>query len=192
MGTYTRELTYNLQIISYTTHRYILHNPSSVVTKHHKTWYHALHTPFPLTAHYDHPLVYLLSNFIPTYGPAMLFRFHMLTYTLYLTLISIEETFAYSGYTFMPTSFFLGGIARRVDMHLLSDAEGNFGPWGVLDWICGTAVDSGEDEEREERDVEREVEEQIRRAMEASRKRVREGRERGRGRGKRRVREVLS
>lgn len=119
----------------------------------------------------------------------MLFRFHMLTYTLYLTLISIEETFAYSGYTIMPTSFFLGGIARRTDMHLLGDAEGNFGPWGVLDWICGTAVDSGEEEEREERDVEREVEEQIRRAIEASRKSVRESK---RGRGKRRVKEVLS
>lgn len=72
-------------------------------------------------------------------------------------------------------------------MHLLSEAEGNFGPWGVLDWICGTAVESGEDEERDERDVEREVDEQIKRAIEASRKSVKEGRKRGR-----RVRDVLS
>ncbi|BAE64102.1 unnamed protein product [Aspergillus oryzae RIB40] len=79
--------------------------------------------------------------------PAMFFRFHMLTYLLYLTVISIEETFAFSGYSVMPTSFFLGGIARRMDMHLLSGAEGNFGPWGILDWICGTTVGGDEDEE---------------------------------------------
>lgn len=119
----------------------------------------------------------------------MLFRFHMLTYIIYLTLISIEETFAYSGYTFMPTNFFLGGIARRVDLHLLGDAEGNFGPWGVLDWICGTAVDGGEEDGQEERDAEREIDEQIQRAIEASRKRVKEGRYRGR---KTRAREVVS
>lgn len=96
----------------------------------------------------------------------------------------------------MPTSFFLGGIARRVDMHLLSDAEGNFGPWGVLDWIFGTAVDvDGGEEEGEDGDglgerddTEREIDEQIRRAIEASRKRVREGRYRGR---LRRAREVV-
>lgn len=72
----------------------------------------------------------------------------------------------------MPTSFFLGGIARRVDVHALSGAEGNFGPWGVLDWLLGTAVDDGADDEDEQSAYEREIDEQVRRAIEASRRRV--------------------
>lgn len=103
----------------------------------------------------------------------MLFRFHLLTYLLYLTLVSVEETFAYSGYTIMPTSFFLGGIARRVEVHALNGAEGNFGPWGVLDWVFGTAVDGEDGEDEDEQSAyEREIDEQVRRAIEASRRRV--------------------
>jgi hypothetical protein len=98
----------------------------------------------------------------------MFFRFHMLTYLLYLTVISIEETFAFSGYSVMPTNFFLGGIARRTDMHLLSGAEGNFGPWGILDWICGTTVGDGDEEELDEALSEEMIDEQIRRALEES------------------------
>lgn len=159
--------------MSYSIHRYALHARESPASALHTSWYHSIRAPFPLTAHYDHPLVYLLANFLPTYAPAMLFRFHLLTYLLYLALVSIEETFAYSGYTFMPTSFFLGGIARRVDVHALSGAEGNFGPWGVLDWLLGTAVDDGADDEEDEQSAyEREIDEQVRRAIEASRRRV--------------------
>lgn len=118
----------------------------------------------------------------------MLFRFHLLTYLLYLTLVSIEETFAYSGYTIMPTSFFLGGIARRVDMHVLSDAEGNFGPWGVLDWVLGTGVgENPEEGEDEQSAFEREIDEQVRKAIEASRRRLQSQRSKGKG-GKRRGR----
>jgi sterol desaturase/sphingolipid hydroxylase (fatty acid hydroxylase superfamily) len=97
----------------------------------------------------------LVSNFIPTYAPAVFFRFHMLTYLLYLVIVSIQETFTYSGYTVMPTSFLLAGTARRNDMHLLTDGEGNFGPWGIMDWLCKTNVedadfaDDGRDEAEE-------------------------------------------
>ncbi|KAB8271351.1 hypothetical protein BDV30DRAFT_213601 [Aspergillus minisclerotigenes] len=166
------------EILTYNIHRFILHSPDYQVSKHHRKWYHSLRAPFPLTAHYDHPLAYLLSNFVPTYMPAMFFRFHMLTYLLYLTVISIEETFAFSGYSVMPTSFFLGGIARRMDMHLLSGAEGNFGPWGILDWICGTTVGGDEDEEElEEALSEKEmIDEQIRRAIEESTRKRRDER----------------
>lgn len=31
-------------------------------------------------------------------------------------------------------------MARRADNHLLSGGKGNFGPWGVLDWVHGTTV----------------------------------------------------
>ncbi|KAA8652013.1 sterol desaturase family protein [Aspergillus tanneri] len=134
--------------ISYAIHRFVLHSKDNrlrIVTEQHQLWYHSLRTPFPLTAHYDHPLVYLLANFIPTYMPGMLFRFHMLTYLLYMSVVSVEETFAFSGYTVMPTSFFLSGMARRTEIHLFSGAKGNFGPWGILDWICGTNVTDDDD-----------------------------------------------
>lgn len=120
----------------------------------------------------------------------MVFRVHLLTYSLYLTLVSVEETFAYSGYTVMPTRFFLGGIARRVDLHLLSDAEGNFGPWGVMDWACGSAVNEGGEEGEagdEQAMLEREIDDQVRKAIEASRKRVREEYTRRKYKGKRSV-----
>ncbi|KAF5864483.1 hypothetical protein ETB97_007587 [Aspergillus alliaceus] len=157
------------EILAYNIHRFILHSPDYQVSQYHRKWYHSLRAPFPLTAHYDHPVAYLLSSFIPTYLPAMFFRFHMLSYLLYLAVISIEETFAFSGYSVMPTSFFLGGIARRMDMHLLSGAEGNFGPWGILDWICGTTVGDEDEEELEEALTEKEmIDEQIRRAIEES------------------------
>lgn len=31
-------------------------------------------------------------------------------------------------------------MARRADNHLLSGGKGNFGSWGVLDWVHGTTV----------------------------------------------------
>ncbi|GIJ83917.1 hypothetical protein Asppvi_002748 [Aspergillus pseudoviridinutans] len=174
------------EILAYAVHRYALHSKQYSVAKYHESWYHSLRAPFPLTAHYDHPIAYLLVNFIPTYAPAMLFRLHMLTYLLYLSIISIEETFAFSGYSVMPTSFFLGGIARRTDVHLLSGAEGNFGPWGILDWMCGTTVGDGEDGTGSVIDdaqsqlsaslgQEGDIDEKIRRAVEESTRRFRDG-----------------
>jgi hypothetical protein len=145
-------LTFEFQLLTYVLHRYVLHSKKNFLATWHKNWYHALIAPYPLSAHYDHPLAYLVMKFIPTYAPAIVFRFHMLTYLLYLLLISIEETFAYSGYTVMPTNFFLGGIARRMDMHSLMRPRGNFGPWGIMDWMCGTTVgdQTSEDERADE------------------------------------------
>lgn len=114
----------------------------------------------------------------------MLFRFHMLTYLLYLTTISIEETFAYSGYTVMPTSFFLGGIARRTDMHLLRGAEGNFGPWGIIDWVLGTAVGETIVDDIEAELEERQIEDSIRKAIDASKRKIREEDQKRRGGGR--------
>ncbi|KAJ5620023.1 hypothetical protein N7510_004007 [Penicillium lagena] len=163
------------EILTYVLHRYILHSRNNILARYHQTWYHALPAPFPLTAHYDHPLAYFVGRFIPTYAPAMLFRFHMLTYLMYLSIISLEETFAFSGYTVMPTSFFLGGIARRTDMHLLEDAQGNFGPWGVVDWVCGTAVgDSTVEDDFMDEMEEHEIEDKIRKMIAASKRKVKD------------------
>lgn len=133
------------QVLQYVIHRYVLHGSSRVAARH-TSWYHSLPTPYPLTAHYDHPVPYLMSRFAPTFVPAALFRFHLLTYLLYLVVISLEETFGYAGYKPMPMSFFIGGIARRIDLHLASKGSGNFSPWGIMDWIFGSTVqeDSGE------------------------------------------------
>ncbi|KGO72920.1 Fatty acid hydroxylase [Penicillium italicum] len=157
------------KFLSYFLHRYALHSKRSpTLSKWHRSWYHSLSAPFPLTAHYDHPVPYLVTKFIPTYAPAIIFRFHMLTYLLYLLFISVEETFAYSGYTVMPTNLFLGGIARRTDMHLLMGARGNFGPWGVMDWILGTVVgDAADDDVSDEAD-----ERDMRKAYEAAQRKA--------------------
>jgi hypothetical protein len=128
------------EILTYVIHRYALHEGDTFLAKAHQDWYHSLDAPFPLSASYDHPLAYLAHSFLPTYLPALLFRFHLLTYMLYLTLISLEETFAYSGYSTVPTNFVLGGIARRTDTHLTTGGDGNFGRLGLLDWMMGTSV----------------------------------------------------
>ncbi|KAJ5291757.1 hypothetical protein N7478_001008 [Penicillium angulare] len=164
--------------ITYGLHRHILHNSRSVFTKYlakcHNDWYHSLEVPFPLTAHYDHPLVYIIGRFIPTYLPAMLLRYHMLTYVLYLAIISVEESFAYSGYTIMPTKFLLGGIARRMDYHLISKGEGNFGPWGILDWVFSTTIGESDIEEDLMAEMdEAEIEKQVRKQLEASKQLIR-------------------
>lgn len=100
---------------------------------------------------------YLLHVFLPTYLPALLFRFHVLTYHIYLALVSIEETFAYSGYNVLPSGFILGGIARRQESHLMDGGKGNYGCWGLCDFVAGTNVGEGlvEDvrDEAEEKDV---------------------------------------
>ncbi|KAK2760734.1 hypothetical protein FQN54_001970 [Arachnomyces sp. PD_36] len=172
------------EVLQYVIHRYVLHS-NSFIGRYHQSWYHSLKSPSPLTAHYDHPLSYLLSTFIPTYGPAAIFRFHLLTYLIYLSLVSVEETFAYSGYSTMPTNFFLGGIARRIEMHISSDGEGNFGPWGILDWICGTAVgDTIEDDIREEFE-EADIDEKMYRMMEKSKKKTRAAAAKGKTRRRR-------
>lgn len=87
------------------------------------------------------------------YLPAMVWRFHALTYMIYLAIVSLEELFAHSGYAKLPTNFVVGGIARRMDVHC-QHRGGNFGTWGVVDWVMGTglgreAVDDLVDEARE-------------------------------------------
>jgi len=144
------------QVLTYLLHRYALHTPSSPLTKRHMSWQHSVSSPYSLAANYHHPLAYLVRVFLPTYIPAILFRFHLLTYHLYLALVSLEETFAYSGYNVLPSAFILGGIARRQERHLMGDGDGNFGCLGLMDFALGTSLgqDLGED-------VRGEVEEEI-------------------------------
>ncbi|PYH95931.1 hypothetical protein BO71DRAFT_350182 [Aspergillus ellipticus CBS 707.79] len=132
------------EVLAYVIHRYVLHSKHNRVTRrishYHETWYHSLHAPYPLTAHYDHPLPYLIGTVIPVILPAAVSRLHLITYAVYMTVISLEETLTFSGYLGMPSLLFLGGVARRREMHLLSGAAGNFGPWGMMDWLFRSGV----------------------------------------------------
>jgi hypothetical protein len=132
------------EIMNYAIHRFVLHNERLRVNRLHETWYHGLRAPWPLTAHYDHPLCYLLWKFLPLYLPAALFRFHMITYMIFLGLVSLEETWTHSGYSTVPLGFVLRGMARRTEMHVISGGDGNYGAWGVLDWLGGSTADESE------------------------------------------------
>ncbi len=128
------------ECLTYALHRYILHSEDSKLTDMHESWQHSLRAPFSLVAHYDHPITYLVHVFVPMYLPAILFRFHLLTYQIYLILVSLEETFTYSGYNVLPSAFILGGIARRQEKHLMGDGDGNFGCFGLADVLMGTSL----------------------------------------------------
>ena len=67
---------------------------------------------------------------------------------MYLTIVSLEETFVHSGYNVLPSGFILGGMARRQERHLMGDGDGNFSCLGVTDFVMGTSIqEEGEEEE---------------------------------------------
>lgn len=128
------------KILTYILHHYVLHSSTSPFSSLHARYQHSISLPYSLIASYDHPVAYLLRAFIPTFLPALAFRFHILTYLLYLAIVSLEETFTYSGYNVLPSGFILGGIARRKETHFLSEGKGNYGCYGILDWVMGTSI----------------------------------------------------
>ena len=116
--------------------------------------------PFALALKTDHPLPYLLHRFLPLYLPALVLRaahyhrrqqlqqqqLHLLTFLLYAALATLEETLTLSGYSVVP-GVLLGGMARRAAVHFRAAGGragggrvGNFGGWGVLDWVHGTSL----------------------------------------------------
>ena len=107
---------------------------------YHASWQHSIQVPYSFVSNYDHPAAYLVHAFLPTYLPALLCRFHLLTYHFYLALVSLEEAFAYSGYNVLPSGLILGGIARRQERHFIGEGKGNYGCLGVMDFMCGTSL----------------------------------------------------
>lgn len=126
--------------LHYAVHRYVLHASarSSPLARWHRDWAHSIRYPFSLAAAYDHPVCYLLAQWLPVYLPALLFRYHVLTWHILVAITSLEELFIHSGYAVLPTSILLSGMARRTDRHYATKGQGNFGHWGVLDWVFGT------------------------------------------------------
>lgn len=151
--------------LHYVVHRYALHAHEGPLKSWHQAWQHRVRLPFSIVAAYDHPLNYLLAQWLPAFLPAYLFRFHVFTWCLFLGLCSVEELFLFSGYTALPSTILLVGMAQRCDEHFATvhdgPAVGNFGRLGVLDLVCGTACRSGDDladdlqEEADKHDVQR-------------------------------------
>ncbi len=134
------EVANNTQVIQYYPHHFILHPQSqNFLGNLHRTYFHSVTSPFSFATHYDHPLTYLIFRFLPTYLPSLIFRDHLLTYLLLLSVITLEETCTMSGYSKMP-GIMLGGLTRRQDLHSQSRGKGNFAPWGLLDWAHGTGI----------------------------------------------------
>ncbi|KAK3312451.1 hypothetical protein B0H66DRAFT_399172 [Apodospora peruviana] len=137
------------EVLTYYIHRYILHGAQSktATTKQIASWHscnaHARRAaPFSLLLMADNPLPFLLHRFIPLYLPALALHhdnLHLLTFMLFVVLATLEETLSMSGYTVVP-GIIMGGIARRSALHYCRPTGGNFGCWGVLDWIHGTSL----------------------------------------------------
>lgn len=149
------------EFLTYFIHRYILHGGqgsagprrpiSSTLTNLHLRYAHSRRAPpFSLSIMTDHPIPFLLHRFVPLYIPAVILGasrssgLHILTFLLFVLLTTLEETLSMSGYTIIP-GIILGGITRRNALHYCSSsfsssASGNFGSWGVLDWVHGTSL----------------------------------------------------
>jgi hypothetical protein len=153
-------------VLHYYIHRYLLHTYETPLKTWHLKWQHSVQLPFSLAAAYDHPVCHLLVNWLPDFLPAYLFRFHVLTWHIFVAVTSLETLFIYSGYAVLPSSIVLAGMARRTDAHFVTAAAKrepcNFGHWGILDLLMGTnckdtasVVDDLQDEAHKHRFEER-------------------------------------
>ena len=69
---------------------------------------------------------------------------------MFLSVISLEEAVAFTNYSSFPSSILIGGVARRQGGHLRSGGRGNFGSWGLADWVMGTSIGGGIEEDIQE------------------------------------------
>ncbi|KAK0267628.1 hypothetical protein LTR91_014548 [Friedmanniomyces endolithicus] len=162
--------------LRYAIHRYLLHTSPTWLKTWHLQWQHSARQPFSLVAAYDHPVNHLLSQWLPTYLPACLFRFHVLEWHILLAIASLEDLFVYSGYAVLPSAIIIPGMARRNEAHFRavdsgSKRVGNFGQLGLLDLVCGTSCKDEEGvvedltSEAEERRLQQRVEEAVQGAL---------------------------
>ncbi|KAL7274185.1 hypothetical protein RUND412_002925 [Rhizina undulata] len=136
------------EVLYYYIHRFLLHGtlplpitiPALNINYHHKTWQHAQKKPWVALCHYDHPAVDLLCKWLPVYLPAALLRFHVLTYFLFLSVVSLEEAVSHGGYKLknVPGLNVFTGVRNGVHGHFKSGGQVNFSPYGIMDWIHGT------------------------------------------------------
>ncbi|KAI5278744.1 hypothetical protein KEM54_004493, partial [Ascosphaera aggregata] len=175
-------------VIGYIIHRFVLHGAwlqPSFLTRKHKHWYHALPKLGPFTATYDHPAAYIFNHFLPTFLAAAILRLHLITYLIYLALISTEGTLAYCDFNCITSGnlFTIAGAAgRQARKHLQNGGNGNFGGLEVLDWICGTKIapasDAGNDDDDDDdvveirlRDLSNDIKQRVRERANTKRRR---------------------
>lgn len=166
--------------LGYYTHRFMLHSSrySPTLTRLHRQYAHSLKTPFPFSAAYDHPACYLMQRWLPMYLPALFFRFHLVTYLLFTALVGMEEALVYSGYSVLPSTILLAGMARRQEKHVMSGGRGNYAPYGILDFVHGTTLGDADviDDLRQEVGK-RDVKGKANRVIESARGRMSPGRD---------------
>ncbi|EME49403.1 hypothetical protein DOTSEDRAFT_119115 [Dothistroma septosporum NZE10] len=130
-------------LVHYVVHRWLLHTYETPLKAWHLSWQHSLKFPFSVVATYDHPVCFLLADWLPTYLPAVLFRWHVLTWHMFLVIISLEQLFVFSGYAVLPSTILLAGMARRIEAHFDSvqpeRQRGNYGHLGLTDFVMGTS-----------------------------------------------------
>jgi hypothetical protein len=133
------------EVLTYYIHRGILHRGRGLPARLHARYAHGPEhrgAPFSLLLYADHPLALVLHRLVPAYAPALAVRPHLLTYLLFTVLTTLEDTLALSGYSVVP-GIIMSGIARRTAAHYASGGRGNFGAWGLLDWLSGTSIGRG-------------------------------------------------
>jgi hypothetical protein len=127
------------EILTYYIHRHILHSRGFLANLHRQYAHSHRGAPYSLMLYADHPLPLMLHRLLPVYLPSLVIRPHLLTYFLFTVFTTIEEMMSMSGYSIVP-GIIMGGIARRTATHYASGGSGNYGAWGLLDWINGTSV----------------------------------------------------
>ncbi|KAK3181903.1 hypothetical protein K4F52_006807 [Lecanicillium sp. MT-2017a] len=130
------------EALQYYIHRFVLHG-SNAIGELHQTYAHSSPgAPFSLQLFTDHPLPLLLHRFVPLYLPSLFVRPHLLTYFLFVALVTLEEMFAMSGYTIVP-GIMMSGICQRTAIHYADKGSANFGAYGVTDWAHSTSRGRG-------------------------------------------------
>ncbi|KAK9774124.1 hypothetical protein SCAR479_09238 [Seiridium cardinale] len=127
------------EVFTYYIHRFILHTRGPMTDLHRRYAHCHQGAPYSLMVYSDHPLPLMLHRLLPVYLPSLLIRPHLLTYFLFTVLTTIEDMLSMSGYSMVP-GIIMGGVARRTATHYASGGRGNYGAWGLLDWINGTSV----------------------------------------------------
>ncbi|KAI1872786.1 uncharacterized protein JN550_003660 [Neoarthrinium moseri] len=127
------------EVLTYYIHRNILHSRGPLANLHRGYAHSHRGAPYSLMLYADHPLPLMLHRLLPVYLPSLLIRPHLLTYFLFTVFTTVEEMMSMSGYSVVP-GIIMGGVARRTATHYASGGRGNFGAWGLLDWINGTSV----------------------------------------------------
>lgn len=162
-------------VLHYGIHRYLLHTYDSALKSWHLRWQHSISLPFSLVAAYDHPVAYLVGSWFPVFIPAYLFRWHVLTWHLFVAITSLSDLFTYSGYAVLPSTIIFAGMARRTDAHFEEarkrGPDGNFGHLGLMDLICQTSLSTANDfvqdmkTEAEKHELEDQVQAAVAKAM---------------------------